>query len=184
MSKMVEYLNLVYAPNDIFRQKAAIITIIDDNIRTLADQMLTTMYTERAIGLGANMVGVLKRIAVVDLQENGIRTPYILVNPEINWRSTDTQTFNESSLSFPGIAAEITRPKAIQMTYLDYHGIPQTLEAEGLLATVIQHEIDYLDGKIFLDYLSKMKQDLLLKKMIKYLKLNPPHIHGAHCHHH
>lgn len=180
---MNKRLNIVYAPNEIFRKKAKYIDVTDDSTRALVDSMLDVMYAERAIGIGANMVGVLKRIALVDLQEQNIRNPHILINPVIIWYSSEMQTFNERSLSFMGISADITRPKAIKLDYTDYNGVKQNMEAEGFLATVIQHEVDYLDGKIFLDYLSKLKQDSLLKKMAKYIKLNPPHIHGVHCNH-
>jgi peptide deformylase len=176
-------LPIVYAPNDIFNKKAEMVKAVDDAIRLLVDRMLKTMYVEKAVGLGANMVGVLKRIAVVDLQDDGKRVPYIFINPEITWHSEDKQIFKESSLSFPGIEAEIARPKAIKINYLDYQGNKQELEAEGFLATVIQHEVDYLDGKTFLDYISKLKRDMLLKKMIKHIKFYPPHVHGVHCNH-
>lgn len=176
-------LPIIYAPNTIFSQKAEKVELIDDTIRLLIDKMLETMYYEKAVGLGANMVGVLKRIAVVDVQEEGKRQPYIFINPEITWCSEDKQTFKESSLSFPGIAADITRAKVIKINYLDYQGNKQELRAEGFLATVIQHEVDYLEGKTFLDYVSKLKRDMLLKKMGKHMKLYPPHVHGAHCNH-
>lgn len=179
----MKHLQLVYAPNPIFRQKALPVDKVDNEIRILIDKILSTVYVEGGIGIGANMVGVLKRIAVVDLQENGERNPHIFINPEITWRSKEVQTFKEASLCFLGIDAEVTRPKAIKMKYLDYDGKPQEIEAEGFLATVIQHEVDYLDGKIFLDYLSKLKRDTLLKKMEKHIKMYPPHVHGEGCRH-
>jgi peptide deformylase len=145
--------------------------------------MFATIYLERAVGLGANMVGILKRIAVVDLQENGVRVPYTFINPDITWRSKETQTFEEGSLCFPGITAQITRPRAIKISYIDYNGDNKDLETEGFLSTVIQHEVDYLNGKVFLDYLSKLKRDMLIKKMEKYIKMHPPHIHNEHCNH-
>lgn len=179
----MSHLSIIYAPNDIFKKKAAVVTEVNDEIRSIADDMLKTMYLEHAIGIGANMVGILKRIAVVDLQTNGERSPLILINPEIIFSSKEMQTMIEASISFPGIEAQITRPKVIKVKYLDYDGKEQELEAEGLLSSVIQHEIDYLDGKVFLSYLSKMKQDLLMKKMLKFIKQNSPHVHGEHCRH-
>lgn len=179
----MKHLQLVYAPNPIFRQKALPVDKVDDEIRSLVDKMLATVYVEGAIGLGANMVGVLKPIVVIDLQEDGARNPRIFINPEITWYSEEMQTFKEASLCFLGIDADVTRPKAIKMNYLDYDGKPQEIEAEGFLATVIQHEVDYLGGKIFLDYLSKLKRDTLMKKMEKHIKMHPPHIHGAGCRH-
>lgn len=177
------HLQLVYAPNPIFKQKAQAVEMVDDEVRGLIDAMFATLYVERGIGLGANMVGVLKRIVVIDLQEGGKKTPLALVNPQITSKSEETQTYLEASLCFPGISADVTRPKAVTVKYLDYDGKPQQLEAEGFLATVVQHEMDYLDGKVFLDYVSRMKRDMLLKKMNKHMKLHPPHVHGVHCSH-
>lgn len=176
-------LQIIYAPNKIFRTKAEEVTQVNDEIRSIADGMLKTMQVEQAVGLGANMVGVLKRIAVVDLHENGVSNPLVFINPKIIWHSDKMQEFEEASLCFPGISAKISRPDSIKVSYIDYDGKEQEMEATGFLATVIQHEVDYLDGKIFLDYLSKMKRDVLLKKMEKYIKMNPPHVHGEHCHH-
>ena len=176
-------LSLVYAPNKIFKQKAAEVSHVDDSIRAIATEMLGLMYAERAVGIGANMVGVLKRIAVVDIMEAGVKNPYILINPKITWKSNEMQTVREASLCFPGIDAMITRPNAIKVEYLDYDGKVSVLECHGFLATVIQHEMDYLDGVVFLDHLSKMKRDLLLSKMQKYIKNHPPHVHTASCKH-
>ena len=176
-------LPIIYAPHIIFRTKAEPVVLVDDDVRKLVDDMFDTMYFEGAIGLGANMVGALKRVAVVDLREKEVKSPYTFINPIITWRSDEMQTYNERSFSFPGISADISRPKAIKIRYLDYAGEEKELEADGFFATVIQHEVDYLDGKIFIDYLSKIKQDILLRKMQKYLKNHTPHIHGAHCNH-
>lgn len=177
------HIPLVYAPNDIFRKKALPVAIVDDAIRTLIDSMFETLYLAHGVGIGANMVGILKRIAIVDLQENNSRNPLVFINPIITWHSSELQSFSEASLSFPGIDAVISRPKAIKVIFLDYDGKAQEIEAEGFLATVIQHEIDYLDSKIFLDYLSKLKRDTLLRKMQKHIKMYPPHIHTAACNH-
>jgi len=176
-------LDIISAPNPIFRTKAEPVAEVNDEIREIVDQMFATMEFERAVGLGANMVGILKRIAVVDLHEGGVSKPYCFINPEITWSSEETNTQEEASLSFAGISAEITRPKAIKVKYLDRDGKQQELEADGFLACVIQHEIDYLDGKTFLDHLSKMKRDMLVKKMLKHIKMYPPHVHGDHCNH-
>ncbi len=174
---------IVYAPNDIFRQKTTDIDVVDDSIREIADRMVKTMYVEGAVGLGANMVGITKSIAVIDLRENGEHNPYIFINPKISWYAKETQKFEEASLSFPGISAEVERPSSIKLAYLDDEGKFRELDATGFFATVIQHEVDYLNGKIYLDYLSKMKRDMLLKKMEKHIEMHPPHVHGAHCHH-
>ena len=158
-------LPLVIAPDPIFRQIAEPVEVVDDEIRGLVSAMFETLYHEQGLGLGANMVGLLKRIIVVDLQQDGTRNPLAMINPVITSASKETQVFEEASLSYPGIAAKVRRPKSIEVTYLDTEGSTQTLESDGLLATVIQHEIDYLDGRIYLDHLSATKRNLLLKKM-------------------
>ncbi|SDD68262.1 peptide deformylase [Kordiimonas lacus] len=176
------HLHIVAAPNPIFRQKAVPVVDVDDGIKALAEQMLDVMYENRGIGIAANMVGLLHRIIVVDIQPDGNRDPLVCINPEITWASDETSTNEEASLSFPGISADITRPNAIKLTYLDQQGEKQELDAEGFLAIVIQHEMDYLDGRTYLDHLSKMKRDRLLKKMQKYLKQG--HACGdPHCGH-
>ena len=180
---MIKPLPLIYAPNEIFKKKAQIIDAVDDNIRLLVDRMIKTLEVERAVGLGANMVGILKRIVVIDLYEDRVSNPMVFINPEIVFKSVETQTFDEASVCFPGISAEISRPKEIRVKYLDYQGQEKELTATGFLACVLQHEIDYLDGKVFLDHLSKMKSDILLKKMQKHIKLHPPHVHGPSCRH-
>jgi peptide deformylase len=176
-------LQLVYAPNPIFKQKISKVEVFDDALRATVRDMLETLYVEKAAGIGANMVGILKRIAIVDLHKDDQSNPYTFINPEIEVLSKETQTFEEASLSYPGISAEVTRPKHIKICYQDENGAEKSLEAEGFFATVIQHEVDYLNGKVYLDCLSKMKRDRLLKKMDKHLKLNPPHVHGTHCSH-
>jgi peptide deformylase len=175
--------SIIYAPNPIFKKVCEPVAAVNDEVKQMAQDMLDTLQFEQAVGLGANMLGFTKRIAVVDLNENNISKPYVFINPEIIYQSDETQTFEEASLSYPGISAQITRPKAITVRYLDMEGTERELEAEGFFATVIQHEVDYLNGKVFLDHLSKLKSDMLLKKMQKFMKMNPPHIHTEHCNH-
>lgn len=170
---------IIYTPHPIFRQKATMVETVNDEVREIIARMFATLRAEKAVGLGANMVGVLQRIIVVSVNDE----TYAMVNPELTWRSDEMQTFDEASISFPGIDAKVTRPRAIKVSYLDENGGQQSLEAEGFLATVIQHEMDYLDGRIFLDYVSKMKREMLLKKSAKHLKMYPPHVHTEHCHH-
>lgn len=176
-------LPLVYAPDPVFKKQAEKVKKIDDEICRIIDDMTHTMQFEEAVGIGANMVGILKRIIVVDHKENGMSFPHAYVNPEIIWSSEETQSFEEASICFPYVSAEITRPKEIKLRYLDREGNQQEQKYEGFLATIIQHEIDYLNGVVFLDHLSRMKRDILLKKMQKQMKQNPPHVHGAHCNH-
>ncbi|MBV1901650.1 MAG: peptide deformylase [Kordiimonadaceae bacterium] len=163
-------LDITFGPAPIFRQKAHPIEEVDDAVRKFAADLLDTMYEFRGIGMAANMVGVLKRIIVVDIQENNERNPLICINPKITWHSTEEELREEASLSYPGISAELKRPNEIKLSYLDIEGNKQELTAKGWLATVIQHEMDYLDGRTFLDRLSKMKRDRLIKKMQKQAK--------------
>lgn len=165
-------LNLVHAPHPIFKQIAQPVEQFDVSLARLVDDMFETLAFEEGLGLGANMVGILQRIAIVDLQEDGAPNPLTFINPDIIWQSEEMQTFEEASLCFRGISAEVTRSKAIKIRYQDVQGAAQTLEAEGFLASVIQHEVDYLNGIIFLDHLSRLKRDRLLKKMAKYIKQN------------
>ena len=163
-------LSLIIAPDPIFNQTAEPVAIVDDSIRHLVSEMFEVLYREEGVGLGANMVGLLKRIIVIDLQEGGLKTPLAMINPEIISSSDEMQAREEASLSFPGIHGRVSRPKSIEVRYLDQQGTSQSLRAEGWLATVIQHERDYLDGIVYLDYLSKMKRNMLIKKMLKQLK--------------
>lgn len=160
-------LQLTYGPDPIFRKKATAVAEVDDGVRETVEAMFDLLYREKGVGIGANMAGLLQRIVVIDLQEGGARQPLALINPEIIWSGEETQTFTEASLSFPGISAEITRPKSIKVRYLDCEGCAQELEAEGWLAQVIQHEVDYLDGKTYLDHLSATKRNMLMRKYKK-----------------
>lgn len=163
-------LSLVMAPNPIFKQSAHEISQVDEEVRTFCGEMLETLYFERGIGISAPMVGVPKRVIAIDLQEDGIRAPLVCINPTLKSSSKKMQKHEEASLCFPGIRTEIERPASIDLEYLDIDGNPQSLKADGWLATVIQHEMEYLDGRTFLDNLSKLKRDRLIKKMLKDMK--------------
>ena len=174
---------LILAPDPIFKKKSAPVILVDDSVRGLMQGMLATIYQEDGVGIAAPMVGISQQIVVIDLQANNIKQPIFMANPTILDKSAETQTFEEGSLCFPGIKAEITRPKYVKVEYLDYDNQVQTIEAEGFLATVIQHEIDYLNGKVFLDYLSPIKRDMLTRKMLKFIKSMHNHVHTEHCNH-
>lgn len=176
-------LQIIYAPHPIFKHRAKAVDIVDEEVQQLANNMLQTMYFENAVGLAANMVGIDQRIIVLDLKEDGISKPYIMINPEIIESSNDIVEIEEASISFPGISAVIKRPSEVKVKYIDLDNISQIIDAKGFLARVIQHEIDYLNGIVFIDHLSKLKRDILIKKMIKFIKNTPPHVHGIHCHH-
>ncbi len=160
-------LPLVFGPDPVFRKKAKSVETVDDNIRELIADMFETLYQEQGAGIGANMVGVLKRIIVIDLKEGGEKQPLAMINPEILQASTETQIFEEASLSFPGISAKIERPSRVTVRFLDEQGEQRELDAEGFLSAVIQHEMDYLEGRTFLDHLSRVKRDGLLRKYRK-----------------
>ena len=165
-------LQLILGPDPILRQKAVAIADFGDQTKQLVADMFETLYEHKAIGIGANMIGEAQQVFVLDLQENDTKSPLTCINPEIIWESTEREKHKEASLCFPGISAEITRPKAVKIKYQDLDGKHQELDATGWLATVIQHEMDYLSGKNYLDHLSKMKRDRLIKKMQKQLKSN------------
>ena len=176
-------LPIIYAPNPVFKHKAKPVDKIDQLIKDLASDMLDTMYAENAVGLGANMVGIDQQIIVLDLRKDDVKDPYVMLNPEIIEASVEKYEYEEASISFPGISAKIIRPKNIKVKYLDLDGNEQILAADGFLARVILHETDYLHGLVYLDYLSKMKHDMLITKMLKFIKNNPPHVHSSQCNH-
>ena len=176
-------LPLVLAPDPIFSKKSAPVEAVTDDIRTLMDDLLDTIHAEHGAGIAAPMVGILKRVVVIDLGKDGASDPLYLANPEIIASSEEKQSFTEGSLCFLGIDAEISRPASVTVRYLDYHGAQQELKAEGFLAACLQHEIDYLEGITFLHYVSSLKRDILVRKMMKFKKTYRPHVHGAGCHH-
>jgi peptide deformylase len=145
-------LDLHYLGDRVLRQPAKRISKVDDEIRQLAKQMLQTMYTEDGIGLAAPQVGINKQLLVVDCALDEPATPpFILVNPVITQRSQDVCVIQEGCLSIPGVFLDVTRPEVIEVSYKDKYGRPQKLMATGLLSRVIQHEIDHLNGVMFVD---------------------------------
>ena len=141
-------------PNKILRQKSSIVEKVDKDIQKLMDDMLETMYAAPGIGLAAIQVGVAKRIIVLDIApKDSPRNPMCFVNPEILKKSENNSTYEEGCLSVPGQFAEIDRPEKCHIKYLDYYGEQKEIKAEGMLATCIQHEMDHLEGILFVDYL-------------------------------
>ena len=135
------------------------------------DDMLETMYAAPGIGLAAVQIGILKRLIVIDIsKEDEKKTPLFLVNPEITFRSNKTSTYEEGCLSLPGHFAEVERPEECHLNFIDYNGKKKNLKANGLLATCIQHEVDHLDGILFVDHISKLKRDMIIKKLKKSKK--------------
>jgi len=158
-------------PDPILRQKSQPVEKVDDVIRKLMDDMLETMYSVPGIGLAAIQVGVPKRIIVLDVSKDPEKKESMcFVNPEIISTSKNNVTYEEGCLSVPGQFAEIDRPDSCLIKYLDYNGNCKELKAEGLLATCIQHEIDHLEGILFIDYLSKLKKSMITKKLSKQKK--------------
>jgi peptide deformylase len=140
---------------------------IDDNLLRLLDDMLETMYAAPGIGLAAPQVGVLKRAFVADLGREGERAPIYVVNPEIVWRSDTSNVAEEGCLSLPKQFGEVTRFDQVRVRHLDRAGAVQEIVAEGLLARCVQHEIDHLDGVLFVDHLSGLKRTMILRKLVK-----------------
>ena len=158
-------------PNEILRQKSLPVENVDKDIQILMDDLLATMYAAPGIGLAAIQVGIPKRVIVLDIEKKeGEKKPIFLVNPEIIEKSENKSTYEEGCLSVPGQFAEIERPDKCHIKYLDYYGQPKELKAEGMLATCIQHEIDHLEGILFIDYLSKLKKSMIVKKLSKQKK--------------
>jgi len=158
-------------PNEILRQKSSKVEKVDKDIQKLMDDMLETMYAAPGIGLAAIQIGVPKRIIVLDLaKKDEPKNPMYFINPEISNRSKNNSTYEEGCLSVPGQFAEIDRPDKCYVKYLDYYGQPKEIRAEGMLATCIQHEIDHLEGILFIDYLSKLKKSMIIKKLSKQKK--------------
>ncbi len=158
-------------PNSMLRQKSTPVQIVDKDVQSLMDDMLETMYAAPGIGLAAIQVGVPKRIIVLDINhKEGSKKPMFFVNPEIIEKSKNNSTYEEGCLSVPGQFAEIERPDRCNVKYLDYYGQPKEIKAEGMLATCIQHEMDHLEGILFIDYLSKLKKTMIIKKLSKQKK--------------
>jgi peptide deformylase len=161
---------ILVEPDPFLRQVSQEVEKVDDELRKLMDDMLETMYAAPGIGLAAIQVGIPRRVIVIDLSKEDIKKPYYFVNPRIIKKSRNNSTYEEGCLSVPGQFAEIDRPDQCHINYLDYNGQKKELKAEGLLATCIQHEIDHLEGILFIDYLSKLKRNFIAKKLSKQKK--------------
>ena len=145
---------------------------VDDEIRALVDDMIDSMYAAEGIGLAAIQIGVAKRILVIDIdQKDGKRNPRAFINPKITWASEETAVFEEGCLSVPEIWDDVERPARIKAEYLDRDGNRHEIEADGLMATCLQHEMDHLNGVLFIDHLSRLKRSMAVKKLTKAKKL-------------
>ena len=166
---MVTKLKVYEYPHPILRQKAQKVEKVDDETRKLLDDMLETMYEAVGVGLAAPQVGVSKRMLVIDYErdEEHPGNPIYMINPEIIWKSEEKVCGEEGCLSVPGQRAEVERFAKIKVRYVDYHGKQQEVLAEDFFAIVIQHEMDHLDGILYIDRISRLKRNMLLKKMEK-----------------
>ena len=162
---------LIILPDPILRQVSTKIEQVNDDIRTLADDMLATMYDAPGIGLAAIQVGVPKRMLVIDLSKDGEdKKPQIFINPEVLASSDERSAYEEGCLSIPDYYAEVERPAKVTVRHIGLDGKELTIEAEGLLATCLQHEIDHLNGVLFIDHISRLKREMVIKKFTKAAK--------------
>jgi len=159
---------IITEPNSILRQISKPVEKVGKEEQNLMDDMLDTMYSANGIGLAAIQIGIPKRIIVLDIsKDENKKEPMYFVNPIIKNKDSENSTYEEGCLSVPNQFAEIDRPKKCEVEYIDYSGEKKTLKAEGLLATCIQHEMDHLEGVLFIDYLSKLKKSIIIKKLSK-----------------
>jgi peptide deformylase len=169
-------LPIIEAPDPRLRVISTPVEAVDDGIRALVSDMLETMYDAPGIGLAAVQVGVPKRLLVIDLQEQedeegkGIREPRVFINPEIHDEDEDYTVYNEGCLSVPDQYAEVERPSSVRATWMDLDGNQHDQRIDGMLATCLQHEMDHLEGVLFIDHLSRLKREMVMKKLLKFRK--------------
>lgn len=165
---------LSFLPAPVLRKVAEPVESVNDDIRQLMEDMLETMRHEHGLGLAAPQIGLSVRVIVMDCSDEDAKEPVIwkMANPEIISSSEDTASMEEGCLSIPGYRGEVTRPAEVEVKYLDETGTENIMKADGLLAACVQHEIDHLNGKLFIDYLSRAKRDLIIRKMTKDARLD------------
>jgi peptide deformylase len=161
-------LPIIVLPDPVLRKESTPVERIDASLKRLADNMFATMYDAPGIGLAAPQVGVSRRLIVMDpTRDEEAKTPLTMVNPEILSRGSEMRVHDEGCLSIPDITAEVERPALTRVSYLDLEGKKQEIELEGIWSTLVQHEIDHLNGVLFIDYLSRLKRDMIVKKFTK-----------------
>ena len=166
-------LKIFTVPDPVLTQIAQPVARVDETVQKQMRDMLETMYAAPGIGLAANQVGVLNRVLVMDLEwkkEGGAESPIFMANPEIVWKSEEMSVLEEGCLSIPDQYAEVERPAQVRVKYLDFNGNPAELEADGLMSHCVQHEIDHLNGMRFIDHLSKLKRDMMIRKVEKLMR--------------
>ncbi|MCX8995799.1 peptide deformylase [Rhizobiaceae bacterium BDR2-2] len=162
---------LIILPDPLLREVSRPVERVDSETRTLADDMLDTMYDAPGIGLAAIQIGVPRRLLVIDIAREGEdKQPLVVINPEIVASSDTRSVYEEGCLSIPDYYAEVERPSEVTVRFLDREGREQMLQADGLLATCLQHEIDHLDGVLFIDHISRLKRDMVIRKFTKAAK--------------
>ncbi|NMN68328.1 peptide deformylase [Rhizobium sp. 57MFTsu3.2] len=162
---------LIILPDPLLRQVSKPIERVDADLQRLADDMLETMYDAPGIGLAAIQIGVPRRMLVIDVSREGEeKQPLVFVNPEVVASTDERSVYEEGCLSIPDYYAEVERPATVTVKYLDRDGKEQTVQADGLLATCLQHEIDHLNGVLFIDHISRLKRDMVIKKFTKAAK--------------
>ena len=163
--------DIIILPDKRLRSVSKPVAEIGDDIRTLVADMFETMYEAPGIGLAAIQIGVAKRVVVMDLsKKDEAQAPQVFINPEITWRSDETSTHEEGCLSIPDYYEEVERPQRVKVKYLDLDGEAHEIEADGLFATCLQHEVDHTNGVLFIDHISKLKRDRVIKKFTKAAK--------------
>jgi peptide deformylase len=163
--------DILIIPDKRLRLKSEPVKAVDKALRALIDDMFETMYAAPGIGLAAIQIGVPQRVVTMDLaKKDEPRAPQVFINPEVIWASDDKATYEEGCLSIPEYYEEVERPKSVKVKFLDENLKPQEIEAEGLLSTCLQHEIDHINGVLFIDHISKLKRDMVMKKFKKVAK--------------
>ncbi|MGB6997270.1 MAG: peptide deformylase [Pseudolabrys sp.] len=163
--------DILILPDKRLRLKSEAVRAVDKLLRALVNDMFETMYAAPGIGLAAVQIGVPRRVITIDLaKKDEPKEPQVFINPEVIWASDEKATYEEGCLSIPEYYEEVERPKAVKVKFLDLDLKPQEIEAEGLLATCLQHEIDHINGVLFIDHISKLKRDMVMKKFKKAAK--------------
>src|SRR3954454_15599291 len=163
--------DIIVLPDKRLREKSDPVKTVDAGVRALVDDMFETMYEAPGVGLAAIQIGVPRRIVTVDTaKKEEPKNPQVFINPEIIWSSEAKNTYEEGCLSIPEYYEEVERPSEVKVRFIDLHGKTQEVVASGLLATVLQHEIDHLNGVLFIDHISKLKRDRVIKKFAKAAK--------------
>ena len=165
---------ILILPDKRLRSKSEPVKAVDKSLRALVNDMFETMYAAPGIGLAAIQIGIPRRVVTMDLaKKDEPKQPQVFINPEVTWASDEMATYEEGCLSIPEYYEEVTRPKVVKVKFIDLDLKPQEIEAEGLLATCLQHEIDHTNGVLFIDHISKLKRDMVMKRFKKAAKKTP-----------